>query len=407
MAQDTSDSVRPQFLHPMEGLRLSELIALGAVEPADAIALVRDVASSVARLHEAGHAHGAIHPDNVHVPRPPSFDGAGLASAPTSDRACWSPKRLRDSRRSLDDDIWALHVLLLQAMRRSAATRPLSMRVAKREARKVEDPSVRRLLFRYFETGHGGASALAAELAAWKPSAADSRAPRNRPRSAAFAVALLLVGGFAIWNTLLPPANRLISQVRQSGAAGTRAPSPSAGLSAAKSRVRTSAVAPPSPHLVSDCLAAALLGDKNMPRQDLAFVCSADDHRTIVARVQRAIVRSTKGRATAVADTWARLLWHQHAWVALAQQRCCRPAPPVVLPAPAGQCSALGPVLESLAAQAVDGSDLERQLEEFERGAACMRKSAPGTYPYRDGPLAGGGVVFRALIAKGQRAMSD
>ncbi len=390
----------------ISAVRLSEHLALGTIGRAQCVAVVRGIAERVASLHAAGGAHGAIHPDNVRIAEQRWDNGISLVATSPGDETYWSARRRRDGTASSADDVWALHALLMYAVRGSTGACPGSAAEGRRLARRTGDPHLRRVLVRYFSSESASAASLAAELRAWSPPVAGGRERHRRWLRAAIAcmvvLAVVLAGAVA-----RPEIVRLAGHVSPWRPAGGRIREvPGRRLAASFARASGSAVPWPAAAGAQRCLADWLLGDPDLTGEDLSFVCSSEDHRAIVAQVQRAIVRSARGRVTAVTDSWARLLWHQHAWVALAQWRCCRPIPRVSLPAPGPGCPDLGASLEAMARRAAAGEAPAQYLGLFDRAAACAWRTAAGNYPYRHSPLAGGHAVARTLL-EGPRTRRD
>lgn len=368
------------------GRSLTERIVLDDLPPDEAIAIVQQAALLVARLHQNGRSHGSLHPDNIWLTG--NADGTSVRLLHREIPSGWTraPSLSTTAPATESDDVRALYFILVYvALPREAHLLDGTLASLANAARRIADRGLRDLILRFAVDGRGSAEELSRALA---PS---DRQPILRRRM--YARRALGIGAIALLASLAAAAfglARLAQPARQ-----LAAPHGAATLHPAHGPSRK--LASPEARNPAACAEALLPAHPTLSAADSGLLCSPADHRQIVARVHAAIVKSTRGRATADADRWARLLWHQHAWVAVVQRICCDSPPAITLPPEPAGCDSMSHALTELAEGIAAGHEPGQAEDEFERAAQCVHLGRAGSFPYRFGPRAGGQSVFLAL----------
>ncbi|MBK7579448.1 MAG: protein kinase [Myxococcales bacterium] len=138
---------------------------------------------------------------------------------------------------------------------------------------------------------------------------------------------------------------------------------------------------------------------------DLSFLCKEVDPRAGAELLKAAVVKGRGAGVSVSMQEWAHLSWYELAVFAVARARCCMGAPPLVLPANGGVCSALEQVLDELGRAVVTDRAVEQKLAHFDQTVLCLlAKGGARQYAYTLARLDDARVVFGKTLERAHLA---
>ena len=325
------------------GLTLRELVLLdGPLEPSRALRIVESAAQGLAAMHGCDAVHGFLS-DQCIIVRP--NDQAILAFAAPTDENVWhSPERLRlrDHRPSRQDDLWALHMVLLSVLlgrvpiqRGSTPKAVLSAFESGALSRAVGalgDDRARRVVSSALSVAPEPLGTSNASSDASTDLSARTR-QRWRRRVMVGTTATVLIGLSVL---------AFVTSTRQFGSESTttkdEARIPDASMTAVPIRSASFVrVARPSrapatdaeaiaPSFVDACVRRHFFLDAFRPEHSLVTICEQNNGRALVETVTREMVLASHGQLTDSMNEWSRLQGFQCAAIGLVRARCCRTA---------------------------------------------------------------------------------
>ena len=414
-------------------LRLAEI---GHKLPVDAVRSALRVADALSSLHEAGGAHGWVHPVNV-VLTPEGRDGPVLAIAPSpaGDAAFRQPEWEAGDAASEPDDSWGAAALLhLMLIGKPPARMGYESESALADAG-VFDPVLRVALYHALARDLGARShdlrPLKRELARWfvehaaeepippgphsssppplppsmrpselsraseppRPSAAPRRTvagppPKKKPSKllmlASFGVAIGLIGGWT-FSTLRKPDVKVIEVQK-----------PVAEAAPAKKAIDLSDVPvngqsqSESVDKVGSCVAGYLPKGTFDKAPDMSWVCEESDPRTGAEKLRVAVINGGKGNVSDAMKIFARIGWYDMAAFAVVRAGCCENAKPLSLPPPSPNCGAMDESLRDIGSAVVAQRSYDEPLKAYTAAVHCELNAGKGTLLRHSGHPAGG-----------------
>jgi hypothetical protein len=426
------------------GETLSQRLAeIGKKSPVDAVRSALRVADALSSLHEAGGAHGSVHPKNV-VLSPDGRDAPVLVIAPlpVGDAAFRQPEWEAGDGPSEPDDSWAaaallhlmltgeapprvgyesesavadagihdhaLQVALYHALARDLGARSHDLRPLKRE------------LARWF-VEHAGEEPIAPGTHSTQPPPLPpslrpselprpSQAPRPSqvPRSvaplpkkpskllmlASFGVAAGLIGG---WVFTTVRAKSRIHVVEIQKPAPVEEPAKKAidlGDVPVNGQSQTE-----STDKVGSCVSGYLPKGTFDKAPDMSWVCDESDPRAGAEKLRVAVVTGSKGNTTEAMKIFARIGWYDMAAYAVVRAGCCENAKPLSLPEPSPTCTAMDEALRDIASAVVAQRSYDEPLKTYTAAIHCEMNAGKGAaLHHTTRPVGGEDSAFGELV---------
>ena len=417
------------------------LADIGTKAPVDAVRSALRVADALSSLHEAGGAHGAVHPSNV-VLSPEGRDGPVLVIAPlpTGDAAFRQPEWEPGDPASEPDDSWAaaalLHVMLLGA---PPARTGYESESALADAG-VLDPVLRVALYHALARDLGARShdlrPLKRELARWfvehageepiapgphstqppplPPSMRPSEAPRPSvapPRSsiaaappkkkpskllmlASFGAAVGLIGGWT-FSAVRGKTNVKVIEIQK----------PAAVEAPAKKAIDLSEVPvngqseSESTDKIGSCVSGYLPKGTFEKAPDMSWVCEESDPRSGAEKLRVAVINGGKGTTTEAMKIFARIGWYDMAAFAVVRAGCCENAKPLALPPASASCSAMDESLRDIGSAVVAQRSYDEPMKAYTAAIHCeMNAGKGGALRHTARPAGGEDSAFGELV---------
>jgi hypothetical protein len=420
------------------------LADIGTKAPVDAVRSALRVADALSSLHEAGGAHGSVHPVNV-VLAPDGRDGPVLAIAPlpAGDAAFRQPEWEAGDPPSEPDDSWSAAALLfLMLVGKPPPRTGFESESAIAEAG-IKDEALQMALYHGLARDLGARShdlrPLKRELARWfvehageepiAPGGHHSTSPPPLPpslRTPTKDVTLLASSRRVAVSTA--PLPKKPSKIWVLAAAGI-----SAGLIGGWvfSRMRTKTnvtvverqkpTPPEEPKKAIELSDVPVTGqsetvsantDKTgscvsgyMPKgtyekpPDMAWVCDETDPRNGAEKLRVSIINGAKGATTDAMKIFARIGWYDMAAFSVVRAGCCENAKPLALPAPSTGCSAMDEALRDVGSAVVAARSYDEPLKKYTAAIHCEMNAGKGAilrHPNR--PAGGEDSAFGELV---------
>jgi len=417
------------------------LLDLGTKAPVDAVRSALRVADALSSLHDAGGAHGLVHPANV-VLTPERREGPVLAIAPLPRGAAAfrQPEWEAGDPPSEPDDSWATAALLFLMLvgeppprtgfeSESAVAdagvldRALQMALYHGLARDLGARShdlrpLKRELARWF-VEHAGEEPIspgirstappplpASQMAPAIDSSRSSLPPRRSipnpaPKKAsklwvlaAAAISAGLVGSFAL-SRLRAKANVKVVEIQKPAQpeettkkAFDLSDVPVTGLSETVSSDKT-----------ESCVSGYMPKGTFEKAPDMNWVCEETDPRNGADKLRVSVINGAKGAATSAAKIFSRIGWYDMAAYAVVRAGCCENAKPLTLPPASNGCSPLDEALREIASAVVAQRSYDEPLKRYTAAIQCELNAGKGSalrHPNR--PAGGEDSAFAELV---------
>jgi serine/threonine-protein kinase len=415
------------------GETLSErLAAIGKKAPVDAVRSALRVADALATLHEAGAAHGLVHPDNI-VLEPEGREGPVLALGPIpSDLAYRQPEWEPGDSPSEPDDSWGvaalLHVMLLgEAPPRGgyelesaigetgvdgALKAALFHALAKdRGVRSHDLRPLKRELARWF-VEHAGEDipdhphnsttppplpVLPVSLAptSARRSMATSPSPKKPSRILVLAVAGIsagLIGGW-VFSAMRHPKVKVVEVPKaappeESAKAIDMPEVPVTGESQSAGSDK-----------VGSCVAGYMPKGTFDKAPAMSWVCDNADPRDGAGKLRGAVINGGKGNTTDAMKIFARLGWYDMAAYAMVRAGCCENPKPLTLPPPSASCTPMDEALRDLGSTLAATKPYEDALKKYTAAIHCELNANQGAkFGRTQRPAGGEDTAFGELV---------
>ncbi len=428
------------------GELLSErLRSIGKKHPVDAVRTALRVADALATLHDAGGAHGRLHPDTVLLTPESGIEPLVLFGAP-GPREYWPPDYSVTEPPSVLTDTWATGALLFHML--TGATPP-SMGIGSADeltglgidnsllreavahalnrdkaARADSLQPLRRELARWFvehvgeEPGphstashkppplpaslhpSGGFASSAAGLSGRRISLAPMGAASIR-RYLLLAVLAVVFGLGAAWTfrTLRKP-KRVVVEREIPAAQKNEGQAEGAAIDLAEIPVTGKELKVGSDS-VTTCVAGFLPEGSLTKQASLTNFCPATDLRLAMKTLRSSFAPSPGGGAGAPKG-WNELGWFELAALATLRSGCCPNPPKFVWPIASADCPPIGELLDSLGRAVSTTTDIDAAITRFKESAHCeLTKGRPDLSRPTAEPTAEAERIFRDIFHVG------
>ena len=418
--------------------RLSDI---GTKAPVDAVRSALRVADALSSLHEAGGAHGSVHPINV-ILTPEGRDGPVLAIAPlpAGDAAFRQPEWEAGDPPSEPDDSWAAAALLfLMLIGKPPPRTGFESESAVADAG-VTDQALQMALYHGLARDLGARShdlrPLKRELARWfvehageepispgphstsppplppglrspqaeivRPSSSPQRiistAPLPKKPSkiivlAAAGISAGLIGGWVFSHVRKPKIH--IVEVQK----------PAAPEDTGKKAIDLSDVPvtgqseTASTDKVGSCVSGYMPKGTFEKPPDMSWVCDETDPRNGAEKLRVGVINGAKGTTTDAMKIFARIGWYDMAAYAVVRAGCCEGAKPLSLPPPSNGCSPMDEALRDVGSAVVAARSYEEPLKKYTAAIHCEMNAGKGAilrHPNR--PAGGEDSAFGELV---------
>jgi hypothetical protein len=404
----------------------------GTKAPVDAVRSALRVADALSSLHEAGGAHGSVHPKNV-VLSPEGRDAPVLVFAPlpASDTEFRQPEWEAGDGPSEPDDSWAaaalLHVMLVgkppprggyeteSALAAAGVTDP-ALQVALYHAlardlgaRSHDLRPLKRELARWF-VEHAGEEPIAPGPHSTQPpplpaSLRPSEVPRSSqlprasqlPRSsqaprpsqlalslaappkkpsmllvlACFGVAIGLIGGW-VYSHFRKPDTRVVEVQKP---APPEPEKKAFDLSEVPVNGQSETA---STDKIGSCVSGYLPKGTFEKAPDMSWVCEQSDPVAGAEKLRVAVINGGKGSVTDAMKIFSRIGWYDMAAFAVVRAGCCEAAKPLSLPPPSAGCTAMDEALRDIASSVVASRSYDEPLKTYAAAIQCELNAGRG-----------------------------
>ena len=428
----------------LKGERLDQRLAdIGTKAPVDAVRSALRVADALSSLHEAGGAHGSVHPGNI-VLSPEGRDGPVLVIAPlpAGDAAFRQPEWEPGDSASEPDDSWGAAALLhLMLLGKPPARTGYESESALADAG-VLDPVLRVALYHALARDLGARShdlrPLKRELARWfvehageepiapgphstqppplPPSMRPSEAPRpsvtprrsslaaappkKKPSKllmlASFGAAIGLIGGWT-FSAVRGKTNVKVIEIQKPAAAAAVAPVKKAiDLSEVPVNGQSESE---STDKVGSCVSGYLPKGTFDKAPDMSWVCEESDPRSGAEKLRVAVINGGKGVTTEAMKIFARIGWYDMTAFAVVRAGCCENAKPLSLPPPSVNCTAMDESLRDIGSAVVAQRSYEEPMKTYTAAIHCeMNSGKGGVLRHTTRPAGGEDSAFGELV---------
>jgi hypothetical protein len=437
----------------IEGETLAERLAqIGRKAPVDAVRSALRVADALSSLHEAGGAHGTVHPVNV-VLAPEGRDGPVLVLAPlpAGDAAFRQPEWEPGDAASEPDDSWGAAALLhLMLLGKPPARSGYESESALADAGLL-DPVLRVALYHALARDLGARShdlrPLKRELARWfvehageepiapgphstqppplppgmRPSQvpAGMRAsqipismrlsdvpgaprrsvaapPPKKPSKvlmlASFGVAVGLIGGWT-FSKMRGPSVKVI-EVQKPAAQ----PAPKKAIDLSEVPVNGESESA-STDKVGSCVSGYLPKGSFDKAPDMSWVCEESDPRSGAEKLRVAVINGGKGTTSEAMKIFARIGWYDMAAFAVVRAGCCENAKPLALPPPSTSCGAMDEALRDMGSAVVAQRSYDEPMKAYTADIHCeLNAGKGGALRHTARPVGGEDSAFGELV---------
>ena len=430
----------------LRGETLSQrLVEIGKKAPVDAVRSALRVADALSSLHEAGGAHGTVHPNHV-ILTPEGRDGPVVTFGPLArgDAAFHQPEWEEGDLPSEPDDSWSAAALLfLMLVGEPPAHAGYESESAVADAG-VLDPVLRVALYHALARDLGVRShdlrPLKRELARWfvehageepippgphstsppplPPSIRPSQVPRissQVPRRSAppppppkkpskllmlasFGVALGLIGGWTFSTIRGKTRTKVIEVQKPQAAAAPVAEEPKKAIDLSEVPVNGQSETA-SVDKVGSCVSGYMPKGTFDKAPDMSWVCEEADPRTGAEKLRVAVINGGKGNVTDAMKIFARMGWYDMAAYSVVRAGCCENAKPLSLPEPSTGCTALADSLREIGSSVVASRSYEEPLKAYTSAVHCELNAGKGVaFRHTTRPSGGEDSAFAELV---------
>lgn len=413
--------------------------------PVDAVRSALRVADALATLHEAGGAHGLVHPSTI-VVEPDGRDGPVLTYRPVPDLAvCRSPGRDVAAAPVMGDDDYAVAAALFE-MLTGRLPKPGGIGSEQDLEGDIPDADLRQALWhalnRNAEQRSKDLKPFKRELARWyvkhageelaplpsgapppplppfasRPPAHDGLGPqvkavaapapppkRKMPRWVMpVALGALVLGLGVPWlvNTLRGPSVEVVEVPKAAPAAAAAAAQPSAiDLGEVPVTGEEQQDAGLGDQLTS-CVAGHLPKGSFLQGPDVSWLCTEPSAVEAASKLRVAIVAGSKGQVTDARKMIAKIGWYELPLVATIRSGCCEAGAPLQTPEPSSGCENLAEILRNLTQAALSAQQgTDEALKRFATAASCEANAGKAAaYRQKAVPDAGEEAAFRDFL---------
>jgi hypothetical protein len=443
----------------VEGETLAQHLADSGTKPAvDAVRSALRVADALSSLHEAGGAHGSVHPKNL-VLTPEGREGPVLVFAPLalSDAEYHQPEWESGDGASEPDDSWAaaglLHVMLIgeppphggydaesaladagvddpalqvglyHALARDLGARSHDLRPLKRELARwfVEHageepiapgphstqppplpPSVRPS-----EVPRSSQSARSSQLPRPSQSARASQAPRPSQLGLSLAPSkkpsmLLVVASFGVAIGLIGgwvfshfhKPNLRVVEVQKPAPAAPEKKAFDLSEVPVNGQSETE-----STDKIGSCVSGYLPKGSFEKAPDMSWVCEQSDPVAGAEKLRVAVINGGKGSVTEAMKIFSRIGWNDMAAYAVVRAGCCEGAKPLSLPPPSAGCTAMDEALRDIASAVVASRSYDEPMKTYVAAIQCELTAGRGAALHHTAhPASGEDSAFGELV---------
>ena len=431
----------------LSGETLAQRLAdIGSKAPVDAVRSALRVADALSSLHEAGGAHGSVHPLNV-VLTPDGRDGPVLkfGPVPPDDTSYRQPEWESGDAPSEPDDTWATAALLHTMLTGKAPARVGYESESALADAGIVDPVLRVALYhalaRDLDARSHDLRPLKRELARWfvehageepiapgphstsppplppsvRPSerAYSSSLPARRPTTAApppkkpskilvlacFGAAVGLVAGWS-YNHLRKPHETVIEKQRPQAEPAKKA---AIDLGDVPVNGESQGTSSAGVDKVGSCVAGYMPKGTFDKPQDMGWVCDELDPRTGAEKLRVAVINGGKGSTTDAMKIFARIGWYDMAAYSVVHAGCCDSAKPLSLPAPSDKCTSMDEPLNEIGSAVVAARSYEEPLKAYTAAIHCELNAGKGpAFRHPTRPAGGEDSAFGELVHAAQ-----
>ena len=432
----------------LKGETLAQRLAdVGSKAPVDAVRSALRVADALSSLHEAGGAHGLVHPKNV-VLSPDGRDGPVLvlSPVPVSEVAFRQPEWEAGDLHSEPDDSWGAAALLHMMLIGKPPVRGGYESESAVADAGIVDPVLRVALYHALARDLGARShdlrPLKRELARWfvehageepiapgphstqppplppgmRPSevpggtrasdvAQASTAPRRsltapppakKPSKvlmlASFGVAVGLIGGWT-FSHLRKPSVKVIEVQKPAAQAE---PKKAIDLSEVPVNGESETA---STDKVGSCVSGYLPKGTFDKAPDMSWVCEESDPRNGAEKLRVAVINAGKGVTTDAMKIFARIGWYDMAAFAVVRAGCCENAAPLTLPPASNSCGAMDEALREIGSAVVASRSYEEPIKAYTAAVHCEVNAGKGAaLRHNAHPVGGEDSAFGELV---------
>lgn len=427
----------------LRGETLSQrLLEIGKKAPVDAVRSALRVADALSSLHEAGGAHGGVHPNNV-ILTPEGRDGPVLVFGPLGrgDAAFHQPEWEAGDAPSEPDDSWSAAALLFLMLVGSPPARAGYESESALADAGVLDPVLRVALYHALARDLGVRShdlrPLKRELARWfvehageepippgphstsppplPPSIRPSQLPRvssQAPRRSAppppqkkpskllmlasFGAALGLIGGWTFSTVRGRTRVKVIEVQKPQAAAPVDEPKKAIDLSEVPVNGESETA---SVDKIGSCVSGYLPKGTFDKAPDMSWVCEEADPRAGAEKLRVAVINGGKGNVTDAMKIFARLGWYDMAAYSVVRAGCCETAKPLTLPEPSTGCTAMADSLREIGSSVVASRPYDEPLKAYTAAVHCeMNAGKGGALRHTTRPAGGEDSAFAELV---------
>jgi len=425
----------------VKGETLAQRLAdIGSKAPVDAVRSALRVADGLSWLHEAGGAHGLVHPKNV-ILTPEGRDGPVLVLAPlpAGDASYRQPEWEPGDVPSEPDDSWGAAALLHDMLLGKPPIRTgYDSESALTEAG-VLDPVLRLALFHALAKDLGVRNhdlrPLKRELARWfvehageepiapgphstqPPPLPPSKRPSNLPRGglaarapavseppkkkpsklimlASFGAAIGLIGGWTFSTLRGGPRVKVIEVQKALPQTSPAKKEIDLGDVPVNGQSETE-----STDKVGSCVAGYLPKGTFAKAPDMSWVCDESDPRTGGEKLRVAVINGGRGNTTDAMKIFARLGWYDMPAFAVVRAGCCENAKPLSLPPPSTGCTAMADALREIGSSVVASRSYEEPLRAYTAAIHCeLNAGHGGALRHTARPAGGEDSAFGELV---------
>ena len=424
----------------VRGETLSERLAeVGSKAPVDAVRSALRVADALSWLHEAGGAHGTVHPGNV-VLSPEGRDGPVLqiSPLPAADVGFRQPEWEPGDLPSEPDDSWGAAALLhLMLLGKPPATGGYESESGLADAG-VLDPVLRVALYHALARDLGARNhdlrPLKRELARWfvehageepiapgphstqppplPPSMRPSAAPRTsaapgrslsaepakkKPSKllmlASFGAAIGLIGGWT-FSTMRSKTHVKVIEVQKPAAEEPVKKAIELSEVPVNGQSETASV-----DKVGSCVSGYLPKGAFDKAPDMSWVCEESDPRTGAEKLRVAVINGGKGNISDAMKIFARIGWYDMAAFAVVRAGCCENAKPLSLPPPSTACSPMDEALREIGSAVVASRSYDEPMKTYTAAIHCeLNSGRGGALRHSARPVGGEDSAFSELV---------
>jgi serine/threonine protein kinase len=427
----------------VRGETLSERLAeIGSKAAVDAVRTALRIADALSSLHEAGGAHGTVHPSNV-VMSPEGRDGPVLVFGPVTrgDSAFRQPEWEPGDAPSEPDDSWGAAALLFMMLVGEPPARAGYESETAVTAAGVHDPVLRVALYHALARDLGARShdlrPLKRELARWfvehageepiapgphstsppplppslrpsgraLPSEAPRRSvpappPKKKPSKllmlASIGAAIGLIGGWT-FSTVRAKTNVKVIEVQKPQAAATP-PEPKKAIDLSEVPVNGESETA-SVDKIGSCVSGYLPKGTFDKAPDMSWVCDESDPRTGAEKLRVAVINGGRGNISDAMKIFARIGWYDMAAFAVVRAGCCENAKPLSLPPPSTGCTAMADSLREIGSSVVASRSYEESMKAYTAAIHCeMNAGKAAALRHTARPAGGEDSAFAELV---------